>query len=300
LDRKLEDAGNRYKGNSTVVGMDLRNEPHGGCWGCGSATTDWRLAAERAGNAILAVNPDLLIIVEGISNYEGNSYWWGGNLMGAKAYPVRLNVANRLVYSPHDYPETVYPQTWFNDPNYPNNLPALWDKYWGYLHNENIAPLLIGEFGTKYESTKDKQWLQTMASYVKQRGISWTFWCSESQFGDTGGLLLDDWTTWHDGKQAVLAGIQYPFIGSGSLAPAPTATKFQPTNTPTKAPVQPTSTPTKAPSCQPAHLPVLQYNPLQHLRRHPHQTWYWQISRTVKRITLTFSMTGIQASPAKR
>jgi endoglucanase len=173
---------NRYKGNSTVVGMDLRNEPHGGCWGCGSATTDWRLAAEKAGNAILAVNPDLLIIVEGISTYEGNSYWWGGNLMGAKAHPVRLNVANRLVYSPHDYPETVYPQTWFNDPNYPNNLPALWDKYWGYLHNENIAPLLIGEFGTKYETTKDKQWLSTLASYIKQRGISWTYLVPESQF----------------------------------------------------------------------------------------------------------------------
>jgi endoglucanase len=247
---------NRYKGNSTVVGMDLRNEPHGGCWGCGSATTDWRLAAEKAGNAILAVNPDLLIIVEGISTYEGNSYWWGGNLMGAKAHPVRLNVANRLVYSPHDYPETVYPQTWFNDPNYPNNLPALWDKYWGYLHNENIAPLLIGEFGTKYETTKDKQWLSTLASYIKQRGISWTYWCLNPNSGDTGGLLLDDWTTWHDGKQTVLAGIQYPFIGSGSSpAPAPTATKVSPTNTPTGSPVQPTITPTKAP-VQPTSTPT--------------------------------------------
>jgi endoglucanase len=239
----------RYKGNSTVVGMDLRNEPHGGCWGCGDAATDWRLAAEKAGNAVLAVNPELLIIVEGISNYEGNGYWWGGNLMGVKQYPVRLNVANRLVYSPHDYPETVYPQSWFNDPNYPNNLPAIWDKYWGYIHNENIAPLLLGEFGTKYESTKDKQWLQTLQGYIKQRGISWTYWCLNPNSGDTGGLLLDDWVTWHDGKQAVLAGIQYPFIGSGSPAPVPTATNapVQPTSTPTKALILPTSTPTNAP-----------------------------------------------------
>jgi aryl-phospho-beta-D-glucosidase BglC (GH1 family) len=53
----------RYAGNATVVGMDLHNEPHGqATWGTGDPATDWRLAAERAGNVILAVNPHLLII----------------------------------------------------------------------------------------------------------------------------------------------------------------------------------------------------------------------------------------------
>src|SRR5690606_26738246 len=46
---------NRYLGNDTVVGMDLRNEPHnppnqpygtGGVWGTGDPANDWRLAAE--------------------------------------------------------------------------------------------------------------------------------------------------------------------------------------------------------------------------------------------------------------
>ena len=42
----------RYLNNSTVIGMDLRNEPHndqsgGSCWGCGLTSYDWRLAAER-------------------------------------------------------------------------------------------------------------------------------------------------------------------------------------------------------------------------------------------------------------
>src|SRR5215813_5559541 len=95
----------RYKDNSAVIGVDLRNEPHDpACWGCGDPTKDWRLAAETAGNAVLAINPNLLIIVEGISTYNGQSIWWGGNLIGAQSYPVRLNVANRLVYSPHEYP----------------------------------------------------------------------------------------------------------------------------------------------------------------------------------------------------
>src|SRR5215212_2505031 len=53
-----------YANNPTVVGADLHNEPHGdACWGCGVQATDWRLAAERAGNAILAANPGWLIFV---------------------------------------------------------------------------------------------------------------------------------------------------------------------------------------------------------------------------------------------
>ena len=27
-------------------------------------------------------------------------------------------------------------------------MPAIWDKHWGYLVKQNIAPVLIGEFGS--------------------------------------------------------------------------------------------------------------------------------------------------------
>lgn len=91
----------RYKDSAAVIGVDLRNEPYGGCWGCGDPSKDWRLAAEKAGNAILSVHPNLLIIVEGVDEYNGQYTWWGGNLMGAKAHPVRLEVPDRLVYSTH-------------------------------------------------------------------------------------------------------------------------------------------------------------------------------------------------------
>lgn len=115
----------RYQGNTAVVGIDLHNEPHDpACWGCGDTTIDWRLAAERAGNAVLGVNPSLLIFVEGIQTFNGTSGWWGGNLMGAGQYPVELNVANRVVYSAHDYATSVAQQTWFSDPTFPANMPA--------------------------------------------------------------------------------------------------------------------------------------------------------------------------------
>ncbi|NVI89908.1 cellulase family glycosylhydrolase [Actinomadura sp. BRA 177] len=196
-----------YAGNTTVIGADLHNEPHSpACWGCGDQATDWRLAAERAGNAILAVNSNWLIIVEGVNDHDGDNYWWGGNLQGAAQYPVRLNVANRLVYSAHDYATSVYPQPWFDDPSFPDNLAAIWDKNWGYLYKNNVAPVLLGEFGTTLTDPRDQAWLRTLMAYLGTgtSGISFTFWSWNPNSGDTGGILNGDWTSVNTAKQAYL------------------------------------------------------------------------------------------------
>ena len=218
----------RYAGNPTVVGGDLRNEPHGAAtWGSGSTSTDWRLAAERAGNAILAVNPDWLIIVEGVESGPSGYDWWGGNLSAAGAYPVRLNVPDRLVYSPHDYPASIYGQPWFSDPSYPANLPSVWDENWGYLFEQGIAPVLLGEFGSKLETTSDHQWLQAMTTYLGgdfnldgksdlaagQQGPSWTWWSWNPDSGDTGGILTDDWRGVQQEKVDALRPVQFAGLG---------------------------------------------------------------------------------------
>jgi endoglucanase len=233
-----------YAGNTAVVGADLHNEPHhvqgspttGACWGCGDATVDWRLAAQKAGNAILAVHPNWLIIVEGTDCYGpggvtepsqgADCTWWGGNLEGAQTYPVQLNVANRLVYSAHDYPHDVAVQPWFSDPNYPNNMPALWDKWWGYLQKNNAAPVLLGEFGTKLADTADQQWFSTITNYLGKGagGINWTFWSWNPDSGDTGGILQDDWLTVNTAKQAYLTPIEFA-LDSPNLTPTNTSTQ---------------------------------------------------------------------------
>lgn len=223
----------RYKGNAAVIGADLHNEPHGpATWGSGDAATDWRLAAEKAGNAILAANPDWLIVVEGVQNAKSGSTWWGGNLSSAGDFPVRLNVPNRLVYSPHEYPASVYEQTWFKDPAYPNNLPAIWDKNWGYLFRQGTAPVLIGEFGSKLATTSDQQWANKLVQYLTgdldgngtrdlatgQQGASWTWWSWNPNSTDTGGILKDDWLTPDPNKVNLLKPVQF------ALAPASGAT----------------------------------------------------------------------------
>ncbi len=212
----------RYQGNPTVVGIDLHNEPHDpACWGCGDVTIDWRLAAERAGNAVLAANPHLLIFVEGVQTYNGSSYWWGGNLQGAGAYPVVLNVPNQLVYSAHDYATSVASQPWFTDPSFPANMPGIWDKNWGYLFETNTAPVWVGEFGTTLASTTDQVWLKALVSYLRPTGTygadsyQWTFWSWNPDSGDTGGILNDDWTTVDTVKDGYLATIKAPGFGGG-------------------------------------------------------------------------------------
>lgn len=206
----------RYADNPTVIGADLHNEPHGtASWGTGNPATDWRLASERAGNAILAVNPNWLIIVEGIeTNVQGNSssYWWGGNLTGVRNNPVTLTVPDRVVYSPHDYGPGVASQPWFSAADFPNNLPKLWDDTWGYISKEQIAPILAGEFGGRSVDTlsAEGKWQHALVSYIGQNNLYWTYWSLNPNSGDTGGLLLDDWTSWNEPKQVMLDLIMKP------------------------------------------------------------------------------------------
>jgi endoglucanase len=229
----------RYKGDPTVVGFDLHNEPHadgtepsgtGACWGCGDPARDWRLAAERGGNAVLQANPDLLIVVEGVSCPSGatpniwdgipdpDCGWWGGNLTMAGQFPVRLSNPRKLVYSAHDYGMSVAnQQRWFLDPTFPATLQPFWESMWGYLVRQNIAPVLLGEFGSTLADPKDRVWLPALLNYVQSLGMSWTYWSLNPNSGDTKGLLLDDWTSIDHARYDVI----HPF-----LVPGPAPTKF--------------------------------------------------------------------------
>lgn len=92
----------RYKNNPFVVGIDLRNEVHDWqntrlTWGDGNPQTDWALAATKAGNAVLAANPNVLIVVMALC--------FGFELRPARDYPIQLIVPNRVVYQTHNYLE---------------------------------------------------------------------------------------------------------------------------------------------------------------------------------------------------
>jgi endoglucanase len=187
-----------YRGNSTIIGADLANEPHGPTtWGDGNPSTDWRMATEKAGNAILAVNPKWLIIVEGIEIYHGNAYWWGGNLQGAGKYPVRLSRPNKLVYSAHDYGPEVYPEQWFQarrTSDLVHTLHVIWQKNWAYLLKMGSIPVMLGEFGGGTTGPgAEGVWQRTLLSFMHTHNMSYTYWAWNADTKDTVGILQDNW-----------------------------------------------------------------------------------------------------------
>lgn len=242
-----------FNGNPTVIGMDLRNEPHlianggytGACWtgdteangayhGCPTSLTsqNWPLAAEAAGNAILAINPRLLIFVEGNDCYDGTCGWQGGNLMGVASDPVVLNVANQLVYSAHDYGPNLYAQPWFNSSTTPASLYATWNKFWGYISADSTAPVWLGEFGTDNNTSdientaagSQGQWFESLISYLQANpSIDWTYWALNGE--DSYGLLDNNYDAIpvNAQKESMLGSIRFPLSGSGGSTSCTTA-----------------------------------------------------------------------------
>ncbi|HYX14711.1 MAG TPA: cellulase family glycosylhydrolase [Nostoc sp.] len=235
----------RYKNQTNVIGADLKNEPHGkASWGDNNISTDWRLAAERAGNAILGVNPNWLIVVEGVeNNVPGQKlpqHWHGGNLEGVKRYPVRLSRSNKLVYSPHEYGAGVYNQPYFSASNFPKNLISRWQIGFNYIASQNIAPILIGEFGGRQVDLNSKEgiWQNELVKYIQKNNLSFTYWSWNPNSSDTGGILLDDWQSVDLPKQQLLSQLLPPVqvqppvqLSNPPVSPTPTPS-ISPTPTP--------------------------------------------------------------------
>lgn len=227
---------NRFMKFPNVFAIDLKNEPHGqATWATGDSQTDWKSAAERIGNAILKINPKLLIFVEGVESYKGQGSWWGGNLIGVNDNKVNLSVPNRLVYSPHVYGPSVFAQPYFTDSSF-SNMPPIWDRDFGFVSKNNIAPIVIGEFGGWLKSSNhDDAWQAKITSYISANNLSFFYWCLQPNSGDTGGLLNDDWVTPVQAKLDLLS------------QASPNPTKFNPFTggAPTPGPVDPVPVPSK-------------------------------------------------------
>ncbi len=215
----------RYANNDTIVAYDLKNEPHGkaseaehAIWNDSDDDNNWKAAAETAGNIILDNNPNALIVIEGIQIYpidpQTNNFtstndedyynsWWGGNLRAVADYPIDFGSPERnaqIVYSPHDYGPAVYAQPWFEGGfTYESLMDDYWYDAWLYIDATETAPLLIGEWGG-FMTGDNLTWMEYMRQLIGEYRLNHTFWCFNANSGDTGGLVLDDFTTWDEEK----------------------------------------------------------------------------------------------------
>ena len=183
----------RYKKQRWVIGADLRNELRSGAqWGGTDPHLDWHAAAKRGGNAVLAENPDLLVMVEG-PQYSTDFTAFG-------KLPLVLSVANRVVYSPHAYSFSGYVFKSYDE------LKQAYDARAGFLLREQPAiPLWVGEFGTcqTLDCGDNSQWFRWFVQYLQEKNLSWSYWPLNGtqssgvsrKYGDleTYGLLSPDY-----------------------------------------------------------------------------------------------------------
>jgi endoglucanase len=141
-------------------------------------------------------------------------------------------VPGRLVYSPHDYGPAVSAQAWFWDPRFPANLPAEWDRHWGYLAEEGIAPVVVGEFGGRsFGADRDGVWQLALIAYLRRHGFGAMVWSLNPNW-DTGGIFTENWRGVDLARQAeyqqlLAAPLSLGPLGAFGLAPARYRVVFQ-------------------------------------------------------------------------
>jgi endoglucanase len=209
----------RYQSNLLVAAMDIKNEPRPATvngttltpsWGNG-ASADFLAMYTATGDAIQLIDPDVLIICEGLS--------YAGDLTQAAEHPVTLNLPDKVVYSMHDYP-------WFHPANQAQAAYlSQMNTAGGYLLTNQVAPVWIGEFGideggmanfalgptSQAGNSATGVWWTNIYAWLTQTDADWCWWGLNAQhpqgttpntgqlqfnWGDRAGegILAADWT----------------------------------------------------------------------------------------------------------
>ncbi|KAH9107379.1 hypothetical protein LEN26_014303 [Aphanomyces euteiches] len=223
-----------------VLGIDLKNEPWNTTWG-DNGPKDMRVGAAKLGNRMLEKCPQWLAFVEGNARshtvqINGRSFdyydWWGGGLQLAGTYPLTLQVQSKIVWAPHYYSPSVYPQYFlvrsakarapgspllpgyveWSDEELLNVVQTTAQDMFGYLRNVQGGAIVFGEFGGLYSldahpQKTSQRVIQDCMKIMKQPGYAGGYMWSlnpESGYGynpsDTSGywqegLLQSDWVT---------------------------------------------------------------------------------------------------------
>ena len=138
--------------------------------------------------------------------------------------PIVINNMKKLVYSTHEYSCDVggkavngawLTQPWFSDPSFPANMPSVWYDHFGFVLQDAMAPVIVGEFGFKLNNPVNPScertkipWMLAFQKYMNgyvnldnynilkpgQQGMGSFFWAVGTSY-DLQGFLLDDWKT---------------------------------------------------------------------------------------------------------
>lgn len=169
---------NKYE---NLIGIDIKNEPHGDI-----TFEEWESYVDLTINKVEKKIDSFrgLYFVEGIQKPPSSA--WGGSFSTMSPNSFLIN-HKKIVFSPHVYGYSVRGDIALTEGT------DEFEHSFGYLsmYSNNI---FVGEFGGHFDKL-DKAYHYRLLEYLKYKKIQNTaFWCLNPNSGDTGGLLLDDWT----------------------------------------------------------------------------------------------------------
>ena len=200
----------RYASNPLVAAMDIKNEPRhatvggnalGPAWGT-AVETDFAAMYATVGNLLHKIDPQLLIICEGLN--------YAGDLTGVASHPVQLARPGKVVYSMHDYSWSSHPEGQSQSAYFQQMT-----KNGGYLLTEGKAPVWVGEFGDNASALSSPggggTWWANIQAWLKEYDVDWCWWALNPTHGQSStpgtshiqyqwgaaepyGLLTLDWT----------------------------------------------------------------------------------------------------------
>jgi len=227
-----QDIATRYASNPLVAAMDIKNEPRqttvggsalGPAWGT-AAETDFAAMYATVGNLIHQINPQLLIICEGLN--------YAGDLTNVASHQVQLAQPGKVVYSMHDYSWSGHPEgqsqsAYFQQMN----------KNGGYILTEGIAPVWLGEFGDTASTLSSPggggPWWANLRAWLTEYDVDWCWWALNPTHGQSStpgtnqikyhwgdpepyGLLTPDWAdVGYPALMSTLKAMMQPRTGPG-------------------------------------------------------------------------------------
>ena len=115
-----------------------------------------------------ATGANNLVIAGGLS--------YAFDLSGVGAAPIQ---GYNVMYATHPYDK-------------PDNQPAGWDASWGYLATQDLAPVIVTEFGDAQDACTG-EWNQSVITYADAHRISWTAWAWYPS-GCSFPSVIEDWS----------------------------------------------------------------------------------------------------------
>ena len=193
-------------GKPGIVGMSMRNELREMPTELPASVYTWKDRIPKAGSAVHAANPDVLIIVGGLnggtdlSSLRGstmdNSAWAGKNVWEAHVYSYTVITPNIGSCSA----EQVEYGGWFGfvlDSSQPSHGP-----FW-------LSEFGVGMTGGPNNglSDQDYNYLTCLVSYMENNDADWSHWAVQGSYyirqgtvdvDETWGALDNDWATWRN------------------------------------------------------------------------------------------------------